>query len=553
MGAALLQSGSNEDALAHLERSVAGLPDNAERRIELAAAYVSARMPDKAVETLNAIPANSPAAPRAKTLLVLATATGKSATEARREIDNLVTKNPNDPALLAAAGSYFAAGTDVEKARGLLMRAVELDPKAVSARLSLTRLLLKVNDFPAAEAQLKEVLTIEPQSQPARLALSELAWSRGDKEQSRKWLEEAISVEPAAVEARLRLAQIAFVDGNATRGRDLLNQAIMVGGDRKAAVNGAGKVLARAGLTDEALAKFQEAAATGLAEAELNTARLQLELNKPDQARKTLESALARRPGWHEAEQMLIRVEARSGRVDRAIALARAGADKKPAGEVKETEGDIYALAGKPTEAIAAYEDAQRQHPRGTVAMKLFNSRREAGVAAPEASLTQWLQRAPNDLQVRRALVLVYQANGKRAEAMEQYERLMELGGGDPVMLNNFAWLLHEKGDARAVELARRAHTAAPQIAEVADTYGWILVETGKTAEGMKVLQDALTKAPDNPDVQYHLAAVYAKTGESARASELVRESLKTDRQFASRAAAESLLRSLNKSATGSP
>ena len=78
MGAALMQSGSSQEALEHLERSVAGLPDSAERRIELAAAYISARMPEKAVETLNAIPANSPVAPRARTLLVLATATGKS-------------------------------------------------------------------------------------------------------------------------------------------------------------------------------------------------------------------------------------------------------------------------------------------------------------------------------------------------------------------------------------------------------------------------------------------------------------------------------------------
>jgi Tfp pilus assembly protein PilF len=150
-------------------------------------------------------------------------------------------------------------------------------------------------------------------------------------------------------------------------------------------------------------------------------------------------------------------------------------------------------------------------------------------------------------------LVLVYQANGKPNEAMEQYERLMEQGAGDPVMLNNYAWLLHEKGDKRAADLAKRAYAAAPGIAEVADTYGWILVEDGKTAEGMKVLQEALAKAPGNPDVQYHLAAAYAKTGERAKAQELVRESLKAKGAFASRAAAEGLARSLSTTPAGSP
>jgi predicted Zn-dependent protease len=331
-----------------------------------------------------------------------------------------------------------------------------------------------------------------------------------------------------------------------------LSQAVTVAGDRKIALNGAGKVLARAGLTDEALSKFQEAAAAGLAEGELNAARLQLDLNKPEQARRVLEAALARRPGWREAEQLLIRVEARSGQVDRAIALARSSMAGAPAGAVKETEGDVYTLARKPAQAITAYDEAQRQNPSSSLAIKLFNARREAGAASPEASLTQWLQRTPNDVQARRLLVLVYQASGKVDEAIKQYEHLMEQGPADPVMLNNFAWLLHEKGDARAVDLARRAYAVAPGISEVADTYGWILLESGKTAEGMKVLQSALTGAPDNPDVQYHLATAYAKTGDSAKASELVRESLKGKREFGSRAAAESLLRSLSTSGTES-
>ena len=129
----------------------------------------------------------------------------------------------------------------------------------------------------------------------------------------------------------------------------------------------------------------------------------------------------------------------------------------------------------------------------------------------------------------------------------------MEQGAGDPVMLNNFAWLLHEKGDARAVDLARRAYTAAPGIAEVADTYGWILVEGGKTAEGVKVLQEALAKAPTNPDVQYHLAAAYAKTGSAAEGFRARARIAEGEGPFASRSAAEGLLRSLTASTTGSP
>ena len=69
-----------------------------------------------------------------KALLVLATAAGKSPAEARREIDNLIAKAQDDAALLAAAGTYLAAGADLGKSRALLERSIQLDPKARLAR-----------------------------------------------------------------------------------------------------------------------------------------------------------------------------------------------------------------------------------------------------------------------------------------------------------------------------------------------------------------------------------------------------------------------------------
>jgi putative PEP-CTERM system TPR-repeat lipoprotein len=548
MGSALLQSGSSASALQHMERGIAAMPESAERRIDLATAYLAARMPEKAVEILRAIPKDSPSAQRAKGLLVLATAAGKSPEEAQREIDDLIAKSGDDAALLAAAGTYLSAGSDLAKSRALLERAIKLDPKNVGARLTLARLHTRMLDLAAAETQLREVLRVDATNQIARLGLSELAWAQGNREQARKWLEEAISVDPSAVEARLRLAQMAFISGDANRGRDLLNQAVEVAEDSKVALNGAGKVLARAGLSDEALSKFRAAGAAGLPEGDLNAARLQLELNRPDEARKLLEAGLARNPKWREATQLLIQVEARTGQVDKALARARANAADAPPGALSEAEGDIYAIAGKSAQAITAYEDAQRKRPTSSVALKLFGVRRAAKATPVEASLTQWLQRSPGDAQVRQLLASYYEATGRADQAIAEYEELVAQRPSDPAVLNNLAWLLHEKGDARALEFARRAHTAAPKIPEIADTYGWILVEQNQAAEGLGVLQAALAGAPDNPDIQYHVAAAYAKSGQPQKAAELLRESLKSAKPFRSRAAAETLLSSVNAS-----
>lgn len=548
MGSALLQSGSSASALQHMERGIAAMPGSVDRRIELATAYLAARQPAKAIEILSAIPNDSPSSGRAKRLLVLATAAGKSPAEARREIDNLLAKSQDDPALLAAAGTYLAAGSNLGKARALLERAIQLDPKATGARMALARLLIRLRDLGGAQTQLQEVVRNDTRNQPARLGLSELAWAQGDKDASRKWLEEAISVDPSAVEARLRLAQLAFISGDANRGRDLLNQAVDVAEDSKTALNGAGKVLARAGLSDEALAKFRAAAAAGLREGDLNAARLQLDLNRPDQARKLLESGLARTPDWREASQLLIQVDARTGQVDRALARARAlAADASPEA-LSEVDGDVYALAGKASQAIAAYEKAQHKRPTITLAFKLFDVRRTAKAAPVELSLTQWLQHSPGDIEVRQLLAGYYEATGRSDEAIAEYEQLAAQKPPDPAVLNNLAWLLHEKGDARALEMAQEAHQAAPKVPEIADTYGWILVQRNQAAEGLDVLQAALSGAPGNPDIQYHVAAAYAKSGQQQRAAELLRESLKSRKPFRSRAAAESLLSSMRAS-----
>jgi tetratricopeptide (TPR) repeat protein len=338
---------------------------------------------------------------------------------------------------------------------------------------------------------------------------------------------------------------MAFIGGDANRGRDLLNQAVDVAEDRKAALNGAGKVLARAGLSDEALTKFRAAAAAGLPEGDLNAARLQLDLNRAEQARKLLESSLARTPDWREASQLLIQVDARTGQVDRALARARALAGDSPPEVLSEIEGDVYAMAGKLPQAIASYESAQRTRLTATLALKLFDVRRQARVAPVEQSLTQWLASNPGDVEVRQLLAGYYEAAERYDEAIAEYEKLADLKPPHPAILNNLAWLLHEKGDARALDLAQRAHLAAPKVPEIADTYGWILVQRNQAAEGLGVLQAALSGSPSNPDIQYHVAAAYAKSGQQKKAAELLRESLKSGKPFRSRKAAETLLSSI--------
>ncbi len=198
-----------------------------------------------------------------------------------------------------------------------------------------------------AEKELRRVLQIEPGNQRAYLALSVLAALRGDRAQTRQLLEAAIAANPAAVDARLRLAQLAFLDNDPKRARSLLEQALEVATDRPDLLNAVGEVLMHAGQLDDALARFNEAAAAGSQGAMINTARVQRALDQTVEARRTLETAFTMRPIAAQAAVMLIEMNSRDGRIPEARRLIeRLPEFGLPSFATHELEGDVDRSAG---------------------------------------------------------------------------------------------------------------------------------------------------------------------------------------------------------------
>jgi Tfp pilus assembly protein PilF len=53
--------------------------------------------------------------------------------------------------------------------------------------------------------------------------------------------------------------------------------------------------------------------------------------------------------------------------------------------------------------------------------------------------------------------------------------------------------------------VAEKAYRLAPRDANVADTYGWALVEAGQVEKGLRYLREAQVRAPNNTEIQSHL------------------------------------------------
>jgi Tfp pilus assembly protein PilF len=195
--------------------------------------------------------------------------------------------------------------------------------------------------------------------------------------------------------------------------------------------------------------------------------------------------------------------------------------------------------------AASAYESAARLAPAGATAVRLSRARSLGHLPDPGRPLIDWLQKNPGDVAVRLVLAEVHMAEGHADRAIAEYERAIQADARSPMALNNLAWLYQQKGDARAKEVAKRAHELAPDVAAIADTYGWILVQSGDVGTGLEVLKKAASGPATRPDIRYHYAAALAKAGERDAARAQLIELMRTKEQYSTAAEARKLLAEL--------
>jgi rhomboid protease GluP len=86
---------------------------------------------------------------------------------------------------------------------------------------------------------------------------------------------------------------------------------------------------------------------------------------------------------------------------------------------------------------------------------------------------------------------------GRFAEATASFDHVLDLRPGDVVLANAVAYALAESGRDldRAEILVRRALAEDPDNADYLDTLGWTLCRSGRTEEGLEVLERAQSVA----------------------------------------------------------
>lgn len=117
----------------------------------------------------------------------------------------------------------------------------------------------------------------------------------------------------------------------------------------------------------------------------------------------------------------------------------------------------------------------------------------------------------------------VYRAGGRRAEAVEAFERALAI---DPGLVPARVWQAEirlEMEDLDAAEAAARAALEAdPKAAPALILLGRIASERGEPAEAVRLLEQALALAPEASEIHYPLGLAYRALGDEDRAAGLL-------------------------------
>lgn len=482
-GIASLQLGKEQQGLEAIHKSLELAPGKASLRLTLAHYHKSRGDEAKALEQLRAAHAAEPKnLPAARELLAQLMGMKQQA-EAEALLEQLLKQNPADAGTQNLAGQFRLVLGDLPAAEKHFGEALRADAASGPARFGLANIALRQNKPDEALAQYEQVISANPGLSAAYKGVASALELKGEAEGVPARLEALAAAHAKKAAPLAVLAEYALRNN---RPGEALEWA------RKAREREPELAYAREIFVQSVLAQANRQSTAG----------------ELDAARKTVIDAISTHLQDARVMAMLARIEIqadRSAEAEKIIAQVQQAYPKAPLAD--ELRGDLMVHAGKAREAADAYRKAWNLAPADALGQKLSATLMRIAPAEAVVFAQEWQQKQPRSAAPLLLLASEAQARGDAPQAISHYEKALALAPRAVVALNNLAWLYHERGDGRALELASRAYALAPKSAAVADTYGWILFKQGEKQKALEILKQAAELDPKSAEIQEHLKA----------------------------------------------
>jgi tetratricopeptide (TPR) repeat protein len=475
--------------------------------------------------------------------------------EAERELQQLATRTATrDQATLRLAAVRYAKG-DRASAHQTVDTALERENVRAAA------LVLK-GQFQQAEGRLEEAarsaddaVAAAPASADAVLFRATLQAQRGEVDRAIQSFRSAAALQPGDPAAWLALARLMLRQNRAADAISPAKRALAV---RDTPAARTLVIAALAGADRHAQARAEAEAAIN-AWPEEATFLIQLGTIDAAQgnhqaARERFEQVLARNPKSVDALAAVTELDLRTGNTGRAI---RRLAAQPAAGE----DPAVMLLASR---AHAAAKDYRRAEELLDRAIRKDERNLQAMVMLGELHLATGRLDAARDEFERLAaradgagpatmVGMIYEMQGRPADAQRQYEATLVKYPRAGVAANNLACLYHGQGRFdEALRWALIAHEELRRSPESSDTLGWVYVALDRPRDAISALSVSVDARPDNPVYRYHLALAYRKAGLDNAAREQLRRAIASKAPFSERDHAAAVLREITVASSAS-
>lgn len=389
----------------------------------------------------------------------------------------------------------------------------------LQAKMSAGYAALGRKDLDAAEAAFNDAAKADPRSPAPLLALAEVARRRGNAAVAERWLRRALEAAPDDASVQRAWGRYRFSVKDYAGAEAALRKAAQL--DPNAAAT-------QSDLGDLYLNWLKRPA-------DAVTAYRALVKIKPEDSSAHFGLGLAL------ASQGNSRAAA--SELERAAALA-------PSNPLPFTAlGRLYALSGEPDKALAVFDRALKVDARYAPALAergdIYFKRNDYSRAA--ADYEQAVQLMPRDAMNAYKLGGAYQLMGKLDLAERQYRRAIELDARFAPALNNLAAMSAERRqnlDA-ALDWAKRAVAADPDMAEFHDTLGSVYLARGDAGAAIAAYRKATSLAPKNAAFYYGLGEALARKGDKQQAVAAFKTALSVNPSFARSAEAQKRIEAL--------
>jgi len=544
LGRAYLQSGDYTRGTEMLNRALEIDPNIQNTRTQLAIGQIASGDINTAIIQLENAITLPDATEQTSIMLILSYLNQQQHDKAFEAIGKASKQYPKNAVFINLKGMTHESQQNFDAARLAYQQALKINNEFIPSLLALAKLELTNQQLTPAQEHLNNALKINSNHLQSLLLMAQLEGMQNNTAPMVKWLEKARDRNPEAYAPVNLLVSYYLQSTNVDKARNEASRFYADQSKNPGSLSLMARVSIAAGENDKARSYLQDIIANNSKDIShrLQLAQLQINDKQYSDALSHLDAVLALQPAHPAALSSRTGILIEQQRFDETQQAIKTFNDNYPDSFMgPRLLGDLLIAQKQKNDATAAYEQAFNLAKTPYLTNKLSRLYQDSDKPQQAIQLMEsYLQATPGDHKSRLALASLYQQAGNNIQAIVHYETIAS-AADNVIVLNNLSWLYWLENSSKALPTAQKAHQLAPGAAAVIDTYGWIMLHQGDKSGALKLIRQAISKNPTNPDIRYHLAKALTMNGDKTQAKKEVDRLLRDYSGFEEESAARSL------------